>query len=156
VIAAYPQARWLLCGPDNPWTDAKVWPVLAAAGVRATVYATGRLAGIAVFEHFAAADLHVNPSLCEGLNMATVEAAAVGTPTITSNGAGIADWVERYGAGAVVAAGAADALADAIIRAFNDRAVLARWARGAQAMAEEFALERIAEQLLSMMDPRSP
>ena len=71
VIDAQPQARWLLCGPHNPWTDSAVWPTLDAAGVRATVTATGRLAGITVFEHFAAADLHVNPSLCEGLNMAT-------------------------------------------------------------------------------------
>jgi len=156
VVDAHPQARWLLCGPHNPWTESEVWPVLDAAGVRATVSATGRLAGIAVFEYFAAADLHVNPSLCEGLNMATVEAAAVGTPTITSDGAGIADWVQRYGAGAVVAAGEIEALADAIIRALDDRATLARWAQGAQTMAEEFALERIAGQLQQLLGPARP
>jgi glycosyltransferase involved in cell wall biosynthesis len=153
IVDAHPQARWLLCGPDNPWIDSQVWPTLDAHGLRATVTSTGRLAGIAVFEHLAAADLHVNPSLCEGLNMATVEAAAVGTPTITSNGAGISHWVKRYEAGRVIGTGEVDELADATIAAFNDRAVLARWARGAQAMAEEFALERIAQQLLPMMDP---
>lgn len=153
IVAAHPQARWLLCGPDNPWTDSHVWPTLDAQGLRATVTSTGRLTGVAVFEHFAAADLHVNPSLCEGLNMATVEAAAVGTPTITSNGAGIADWVSRFDAGLVIGSGEVDALADATIRAFNNHGVLARWARGAQAMAEEFALERIAQQLMPMMDP---
>jgi glycosyltransferase involved in cell wall biosynthesis len=152
IVDSHPQARWLLCGPENPWTDSHVWPVLEAYGLRGTVTSTGRLAGIAVFEHFAAADLHVNPSLCEGLNMATVEAAAVGTPTITSNGAGIADWVTRYDAGETVGAGEVDALADATIRAFNDPSVLARWARGAQAMSEEFALERISEQLVQIMD----
>ena len=156
VLAAHPEARWLLCGPHNPWTEQQVWPVLNAAGAGDTVIATGRLDGVEVFEHFAAADLHVNPSLCEGLNMATVEAAAVGTPTITSNGAGIADWVERFGAGAVVGAGEAGELADAIILALRDRAILTRWAQGAQAMAQDFALERIAGQLQQLMDPSWP
>jgi glycosyltransferase involved in cell wall biosynthesis len=155
VVDAFPQARWLLCGPQNPWTDREVWPVLDGHRLRSSVIATGRLAGIAVFEHLAAADLHVNPSLCEGLNMATVEAAAVGTPTVTSNGAGIADWVERFGAGAVVGAGESGALADAILLAFNDRSNLARWAQGARAMAGEFALERIAGELQQLVDPRA-
>ena len=53
-------------------------------------------------EHLLSAELHVNPSLCESLNMATVEAAAVGTPSVCSDGAGIVDWIRRYDAGVVV------------------------------------------------------
>jgi glycosyltransferase involved in cell wall biosynthesis len=155
VVKAYPEARWLLCGPQTPWIVREVWPVLDRHGLRDTVIETDRLAEIAVFEHLAAADLHINPSLGEGLNMVTVEAASVGTPTVTSDAAGIAHWVQRFGAGTVVGAGEAEALADAILLAFGDRGHLARWAQGAQAMAEEFTMERIAVALQQLLVPRA-
>jgi glycosyltransferase involved in cell wall biosynthesis len=105
ILRAVPGARWLLCGPDHPWLAAAVRPLLQRQAVENTVCFSGVLSGQAVYEHLAAGDVHVNPTLCEGLNMVTVEAAAVGTPTITSDGAGIADWVERLQAGLVVPAG---------------------------------------------------
>ena len=83
-----------------PWLTEAVWPLLRQQALEKTVHFAGTLSGQAVYEHLAAGDVHVNPTLCEGLNMVTVEAAAVGTPTITSDGAGIADWVERLQAGA--------------------------------------------------------
>jgi len=155
LVKAYPEARWLLCGPQTPWTVREVWPILERHRLRDTVIETGHLAGISVFEHMAAADLHINPSLGEGLNMVTVEAGAVGTPTVTSNAAGIAAWVERLGAGAVVSAGMPETLAEAVIQAFSDRSHLARWGQGARVMAEEFALERIAVDLEHLLKPRT-
>jgi glycosyltransferase involved in cell wall biosynthesis len=128
-----------------------VWPAIRAAHVAGTVIVAGPLSASDVFEHLAAADVHVNPSLCESLNMVTVEAAAVGTPTITSDGAGIAHWVSAYHAGAVVPAGEGGKLADAIIFAFQNMAELAAWATASRAMASEFTLDRIAAGLLSMM-----
>jgi len=158
VLAALPAARWLLCGPDDPWLAAEVWPRLEAVGVAATVMATGPLAGEAVFEHLAAADLHVNPSLGESLNMVSVEAAAIGTPTLGSDRAGIADWMRRYAAGIVVPSGEVRSLADAIIRALGDPAALAAMSRAGREMAAEFALDRIAGQLESLFEEarRSP
>lgn len=150
ILAAVPDARWLLCGPEDPWLAQAVWPVLEQAGVRNSVVAAGRLAGRDIFEHLAAADLHANPTLCEGLNMVTVEAAAVGTPTICTDGCGIADWIRRYGAGEVVAADAAAPLADAIIRALRDRTLLAAYGAGSRAMIADFALDRVAGQLVAL------
>jgi glycosyltransferase involved in cell wall biosynthesis len=152
VCAALPSARWLLCGPPNPWLDTHVWPTLQATGVVDTVIASGALSGISVFEHLAAADLHVNPSLCESLNMVTVEAAAVGTPTIGTDGAGIADWLERFGAGAVVPSGAAAPLADAIIRAFEDPYRLAAYSAAGYGMIADFTLDHVAAQLVSLFE----
>lgn len=86
--------------------------------------------------------------------MATVEAAAVGTPTITSDGAGIADWVERCQAGAVVSAGDVGDLGDAIIRALRAPDTTAGWSANARRMAEEFRLERIAPALVELLQPR--
>ncbi|MBI4294353.1 MAG: glycosyltransferase [Betaproteobacteria bacterium] len=98
-------------------------------------------------------DLHPNPTTCEGLNMVTLEAAAVGTPTVTGDGAGIADWVKRYGAGAVVPKTEVGALADAIIRALNDE--LSCWASNARPMADEFLLERVAPAMLELPATRT-
>jgi glycosyltransferase involved in cell wall biosynthesis len=156
VVRSYPNARWLLCGPAHAWLEEAVWPVLREAGIAHTVAACGALDAAEVFRHLAAADVHVNPSLCESLNMVTVEAAAVGTPTITSDGAGIAHWVSRFQAGAVVPRGDVEALADAIISALRDRDGLRRWSSAGVAMASEFSLERVAAALLVLMSGDQP
>ena len=126
--------------------------MLEQAGVGNTVIATGRLAGRDIFEHLAAADLHANPTLCEGLNMVTVEAAAVGTPTICTNGCGIAAWIAEFGAGAVVPAGEAVPMADATIRALQNRALLSSYGESSRRMIADFALDRVAQQLISLFD----
>jgi glycosyltransferase involved in cell wall biosynthesis len=144
IVAAVPRARWLMCGPDDPWLAEAVWPALKAAGLESSVVYAGRLDADNVFRYLAAGDLHVNPTLCEGLNVVSIEAAAVGTPTITSDGAGISDWLVRYDAGAVVPRLKVEPLADAIIGALRDAAKVERWGRNGPAMADEFLLERIA------------
>jgi glycosyltransferase involved in cell wall biosynthesis len=156
IVAAVPGCRWLMCGHDDEWLARGVWPVLRAAGVQDSVVFAGKLQGDAVFEHLAAADLHVNPTRCEGLNMVTVEAAAVGTPTVTSDGAGIADWVSQHEAGLVVPAGDVAALQDAVITAMNDPALRLTWQGRSRIMAGEFSLDRIASGLLELMRTPSP
>jgi len=156
IVAAVPGSRWLLCGPDDPWLAAGVWPVLRAAGVEHTVRFAGALQGDDVLEHLAAADLHVNPTLCEGLNMVTVEAAAVGTPTVTSDGAGISDWVEKFHAGDVVPAGDVAALSVAVIAALRDTALRLTWQGRSRIMAGDFSLDKIAAGLLGLLRPPSP
>lgn len=152
VMSAMPDARWLLCGLHSDWQSKVVIPLLEAQHLLSSVTLAGELHGMDVFEHLAAADLNLNPSLCESLNMVTVEAAATGTPTISSDGAGIADWILRYDAGLVVPAGESAPLADAILRAFRNRAELARWSSAAQAMSGEFAIEHVAGQLLRLLN----
>ena len=158
VVKVLPGARWLLCGPDHPWLQAQVWPVLDRAGLRNTVIATGALEGEDVFHYLAAADVHVNPSLCESLNMVTVEAAAVGTPTIGSDGAGISHWISSFNAGLVVPRGESRPLADAIIFALQEPDQMRVRVHALPALAEEFALERIASALVALLqgDPDQP
>lgn len=152
VIAAIPQARWLLCGPSDQWLDKAVWPQLKADGLLSTVIAGGFLRGEDVFAHLAAADLHVNPSLGESLNMVTVEAAAVGTPTVGSDRAGIKEWITQFDTGIVVPAGEAAQLADAIIRALGEDGLLTRFGSACRDMAAEFSLDRITGQLESIFE----
>jgi glycosyltransferase involved in cell wall biosynthesis len=150
VCAAVPGARWLLCGPDNPWLNEAVRPVLAAAGLANTVAYSGVLRGAEVYEHLAAADLHVNPTLCEGLNMATVDAAAVGVPSVSSDAAGISDYVREHGAGLVVPAADVPALAEAVIAALTDTGRRLTWQTCSRTMAGYFSPERIADGLLRL------
>ncbi|MFH1604193.1 MAG: glycosyltransferase family 4 protein [Pseudomonadota bacterium] len=151
IFQAVPGACWLLCGPHEPWLTEAVWPELRRQGLEHTVHFAGALSGIAVYEHLAAGDIHVNPTLCEGLNIVTVEAAAVGTPTITSDGAGIADWVERLQAGSVVPAGDVAALAQAVIVALQTPELRLTWQERTRSMAPDFSLDRIAAQLLALL-----
>jgi glycosyltransferase involved in cell wall biosynthesis len=151
IVREHPDARWLLCGPAHPWLESSVWPLLRTRSVADSVIAAGRLEGVSVFEHLAAADLNVNPTLCEGLNMVVVEAAAVGTPTVTSDAAGIAYWVARDAAGAVIPRGRAEPLRDAILFAFRNTDELRRWGAASVSMSAEFGMDRIAAQLLELM-----
>jgi glycosyltransferase involved in cell wall biosynthesis len=153
ILAACPDARWLLCGPENPWLAERVRPQLEETGVRDSVTFSGLLRGPDVYEHLAAGELHVSPTLCEGLNMVTVEAAAAGTPTISGDGAGIAAWLDRFQAGAVFPAGNAAALGDAIIAALAAPARVAQWRDACARMTEEFTLECVADALERIMEP---
>jgi len=153
IVSACPEARWLLCGHDDPWLARSVWPVIERHGLRNTAYATGRLDSPANYEHLAAAEINVNPSLGEGLNMVTVEAAAVGTPSVTSDAAGIAHWVGSFGAGVVVKSADPSAFASAIIRALSDPVSCSRWAAAAVTMAREFSIDRIAGEIVALASP---
>jgi len=152
VLQMFPGARWLLCGPRDPWYIREIEPQVP--GQCGSIVATGTLSVADVFEHLAAADLHVNPSLCESLNMVTVEAASAGTPTVTSDAAGIEHWVRRYDAGKVVPRANVTALADAIIVALQSPEMRARWAVSCLELAKEFSVDRVARMLVECFDTR--
>ena len=155
VLAKIPQARWMLCGPRSRWLEDEILPMLSRLDLSSNVVVVGELGTNAVFDYLAAADLHVNPSLCESLNMATVEAAAVGTPSICSDGAGIADWIRRVGAGRVIAKGEVSELADAIISALSSVTSRSVWSVAGRHLALEFSLDRVSRDLLDCFKPAS-
>lgn len=151
IVGAHPNAWWILAGPEDPWLAQGVLPLLAGSESRARVRLTGRLAGRDTYEYLAAADLHVNPTLCEGLNMATVDAAAVGTPTVTSDAAGISDWVERHACGLVYPAGDAPALERAVIEALAQQARRDRWSGRCREIIPEFTAEAVFGRLAELI-----
>jgi glycosyltransferase involved in cell wall biosynthesis len=152
ILAACPNAWWILAGPEDPWLAQGVLPLLAGRERRAQVQLTGRLSGRDTYEHLAAADLHVNPTLCEGLNMATVDAAAVGTPTVTSDAAGISDWVERHACGLVYPAGDVPALERAVIDALAQPARRDGWSGRCREIIPEFTAETVFVRLSELID----
>ncbi len=147
VLAVHPHAWWILAGPENPWMNEGIYPVLDEGVGRGRLRLTGRLAGADTYAHLAAADLNVNPTLCEGLNMVTVDAAAVGTPTVCSDAAGIADWVLRHDCGLVYAAGDVQALERAVIDALAQRERIAAWSERCREMIADFTAEAVFRRL---------
>jgi glycosyltransferase involved in cell wall biosynthesis len=95
-------------------------------------------------DYLAAADLLAVPSRLEGLNRVVIEAGAVGTPTVISDGAGAAELVARYGCGLVTPSGSAPALAHAITRLLATPGTLARLAQPAQELARDHSAAAIA------------
>ena len=147
ILDTYPYTYWLLCGPEHPWLAEGVMPRLSRVADPKRIILTGRLQGADTYEHPAAGDLHVNPTLCEGLNMATVDAATVATPTVTSDAAGIADWVRRYDCGLVYDAGEVCDLQRAVTVALGDEGRLARMGQNGRRMMAEFTSNAICSQL---------
>ena len=152
VLAAYPQAWWILAGPENPWLAEGVFPLLDASVGRSRLRLTGRLNPKDIYAYLAAADLNVNPTLCEGLNMVTVDAAAVGTPTVSSDAAGVCDWIRRHDCGLVYAAGDALALERAVIGALAQRERLTAWGRRCREMIADFTSEAVFRRLEQLFD----
>ena len=86
----------------------------------------------------------------------TVEAAAVGTPTIGSDGAGISHWISHHGAGQVTRRSNAGELADAIIHALASPQIRESWARGCRDLVPEFSIDHIARKLVESLVLASP
>jgi glycosyltransferase involved in cell wall biosynthesis len=152
VLAACPDAWWILAGPENPWMAAGIFPLLDASAGRGRVRLTGRLRGRETYAHLAAADLNVNPTLCEGINMVAVDAAAVGTPTVSSDAAGVSDWIRRHDCGLVYAAGDVQALERAVIDALAQRERLAAWGQRCRGMIADFTAESVFQRLAALFD----
>ena len=152
VLAAQPGAWWILAGPDNAWMAKGILPLLEKGAGRERVCFTGRLSGADTYAHLAAADLNINPTLCEGLNMATVDAAAVGTPTICSDAAGVSDWILRHDCGLIYAAGDTTALQAAIDDALGQRARLGLWSGRCRDMIGDFTAESVFRRLAELFN----
>lgn len=87
----------------------------AELGVAQHCTFTGYVPLAEIRDYLAAADLLAVPSRLEGLNRVVIEAGAVGTPAVISDGAGAAELAGRYGSGLIVPAGSAEALGRAIV-----------------------------------------
>lgn len=151
ILKRIPECCWLLCGPQNQWFQEAVSPLINKY-LNKSIFLTGKLTGFEIFEYLSAADLHINPSLCEGLNMVTVEAAAIGLPTITSDRAGIAYWIEKFEAGKIVPAGDVRALVEAIVEFFQNPYFIKKWEHNCIMLSKDFTLENVADKIVRILE----
>ncbi|HET7823788.1 MAG TPA: glycosyltransferase family 4 protein [Anaeromyxobacter sp.] len=103
----------------------------------------GRLSDAALAAEYRAADVFCAPSLGrEGFGLVLLEAMASGCPAVASDIPGYAEAAR--GAALLVPPGDADALADALVRAAEDRVLRARLVAAGCARAEALSWSRIA------------
>jgi glycosyltransferase involved in cell wall biosynthesis len=119
VLAARPDARLVIAGPDEGGYKAEVAKMIADAGIAAAVTFTGHIDAAARTQLLARCALLVQPSYRENFGMAVAEAMAQGVPVVVSERVNICDDVRRTGAGMVVRRDVPE-LAKAILTILDD------------------------------------
>ncbi len=125
----------------------------AELGLSADVVFAGAVPQSGAIQYLAAADVLVVPSVAESFNRVTIEAAAVGTPTVVTRSTGVSAYVRAQRAGVVVEPCAAEALGAGILLLLGDRALWHNCSTRARAMAADFSSARIAAALLAVYQP---
>lgn len=100
----------------------------------------------------AGVDVVVVPSILEGMNKIAVEAAAVGTPSVVTRTAGIADLMAEAGAGVVVQENSPAALAEGLIPLLRDETRRERLAAQGPGFAAQFSSAQIAQEMLTLCE----
>lgn len=119
----------------------------AALGVADRCTFTGHVPLPEIKDYLAAAHLLVVPSRLEGLNRVVIEAGAVGTASVISDGAGAAELVARYGCGLITPAGDVGALSHAVCRLLGSPAALAECGARARQLAADHSAAGVARGL---------
>ncbi len=97
--------------------------------------------------YYREAAVFVLPSIREGMGLVLAEALLCGAPVIAANSGGVTDIVRDGETGLLFPERDARALAEAIKRLLNDRALAARLAqKGAERVRAQFGAARVAEQ----------
>ncbi len=136
VLRAWPEVErrtgaWLVLVGQGP-REARLRALAEGSQVRWIPYQRDR---DRLAELHAAADLYVSPGPAETFGLSALEAMASGTPVLSVDRGGVADRVRQSGAGALYAAGNAEACAEAAATLL--RGDLASTGRVARAFAEQ-------------------
>jgi glycosyltransferase involved in cell wall biosynthesis len=124
------------------------WLERRAARLGVACLFAGHLSHDELTAAYAQARVVAVPSRFESMSMAALEAMAAGRPVVTTATTGIAPYVNRYGAGAVVPTGNARALADALRVYLDDPDAAGRAGKGGRAAVAEFEPMAVARQRL--------
>ncbi|MGZ8176973.1 glycosyltransferase [Williamsia sp. SKLECPSW1] len=155
LLDAGVQARFTLVGPDGGQAAA-VDAEIARSGHTDRIVRTGPIHSDDVPRRMAQSAVYVLPSVHEPFPMTVLEAMSVGVPVIVTETCGLAPAVTRARCGAVVDHGD-DALAAAIRTMLDDRdAAAAAGARGRAAVAEQFSVSAVVDDLEEIYRAASP
>ncbi|MBO0698348.1 MAG: glycosyltransferase family 4 protein [Zavarzinella sp.] len=158
VLAAVPDARFVLIGADRPHcpggrTHAQYLEEDFAPEVRRQVTLAGRLPQADVDRWLQTADVFVAPSRYESFGLIFLEAMRWGTPVIGTMAGGIPEIVEHGRSGLLVRPEAPADLAAALIRLLRDPGLRAGLgAAGRQRAEQEFSIEQMARRTAALYD----
>jgi glycosyltransferase involved in cell wall biosynthesis len=154
VRERHPQVHFTCIGGDTPTAEGgtsvqrSLEERLAADGIRDAVSFLGAMPRQELIAFYQRADCLVMPSLYEPVGFTGMEAMACGTPVVTSDNSGLAEWLEDGVSGCLARPGDAEHLAARIV-ALLDLEPGAREAMGraARDVAEQFSYEALGRQL---------
>ena len=145
--SAHPDLRLVVAGGDG-WGVEAYDRALVETGVGDAVIRLGYVGDGAKADLIAGAEVFVYPSLYEGFGLPPLEAAAVGTPVVTTAVGAIPEVMGD--AALLVPAGETDALAAAIERALTDEAERSRLVTAGRARADAFTWDRSIESMVEL------
>jgi glycosyltransferase involved in cell wall biosynthesis len=125
--------------------DDELEALLASPRLRRAAKMLGRAPAAAVLKRW---DLFVLPSRSDAFPLASLEAMAAGVPIVASRVGGIPEQITHLEHGVLVPPGDVEALAEWIVRLYDDRALRAELAAAASGrVREEFTVANQAAQL---------
>jgi glycosyltransferase involved in cell wall biosynthesis len=145
VLKATPEARFVFVG-HNRSGEAELRRIAAESGVADRLEIVGRVSETEKIRLLHQAAVLAAPSRYEGFGIPLIEALAAGTPVVTTDVVAGNEIIEHERTGLLVPYGDVAALADALTRLLNDRALGARLA--AAGRTEVFA--RYSADVLAM------
>ncbi len=149
LLVVGPARRTPRFGDHGAWLQRRS----AELGLEADVVFAGAVPQRSAMQYLAAADVLVVPSVAESFNRVTVEAAAVGTPTVVTHSTGVSAYVRARRAGVVVEPCNGPALGNGILLLLRNRALWHNCSARARTMAADFSSARIAAALLELYQP---
>jgi len=155
VLEREPRARAFVIGDasdgDPEYFDA-VRALVRKSGLSKRIVLTGYREDVPAL--MKAMDLVVHASTVpEPFGMVLIEAMAVGTPVVATQGGGPEDIVEDGRSGLLVAPGSPAAIRDAVLELLNDPGRRAEMGRsGMERVAEHFSSLRYASQMMEIYD----
>lgn len=121
-------------------------------GIRERITFTGAVEHSHMRALLAGADVIAVPSVLEGMNKVAVEGAAVGTPSVVTRTAGIADLLRAADAGEIVQENSPDALAEGLARVLSDADARANYVTNGLAFAAQFSSAHVGEALNTLCE----
>jgi len=103
VLAKYPDARFVLAGPDTGGLTAPMRELAGRLGVGHALECPGPLGHEDVLRRLREADVYVLPSVVEPFAVSVLEAMSVGVPVVVTETGGLSPDIARAGAGRLTA-----------------------------------------------------
>jgi glycosyltransferase involved in cell wall biosynthesis len=154
VRRAFPSSRMSIAG-TGPELD-RLRQVALECGVEAAVTFVGRLEREAIAALYQSADVAVNPSRVDNMPNSILEALASGVPVVSTDVGGIPDMVEHGRTALLVPPQDPQAMAESIVRLFNDRALAQRIASAGLADVQQFGWSAVRQKWLDIYARLAP
>lgn len=156
VLAEYPDARFVLAGPDTGGLTGPMKQLAAGLGVAHALECPGALGHDEVLARLRAADVYVLPSVVEPFAVSVLEAMSVGLPVVVARTGGLSPDVAAAGAGRVtdsVPDGDNGPLVGRAVLDLLDPAANAEASRAARRLiADRFSIDAVVDTLLGVYD----